>query len=430
MSQSTAPTGLIAGYRELFGQSGWPFVVIAAIARLPLAMAQLGTLLLVAGATGSYGAGGVSAGVLAVCNAVVAPLIGALTDRIGQRWVLLISSVAAAAALLGLVAGAAAGLPWPALAALAGLSGIALPQVGSLARVRWPLMINAATPAAGERRRRLETAFSYEGTADEASFMLGPALVGLGAALISPAGALVAAAVMIIVFGSAFALHPSAALTRPEAHAPATTPGGPVLTRALVLLLVAMLLMGTIFGSVQTGNSVLATQAGQPGLAGGLHALLGVGSVIAGFSLPALPPRFGLVGRYLAFAAAMVVLTLPLLVVGSIDQLPVLLVLLGLTVAPYMITVFTLAERVADRRRLGTVMTVLAGTIGLGYAIGSTAAGQLADLGGHRLAYAVTCAGAACALVLAVFGRRLLDARLATRPAAATASVAPLTPGG
>jgi len=61
---------------------------VAFVGRLPLAMSQLGTLLLVATASGSYGLGGLSAGALAVANALGAPVAGTLADRVGQRQVL------------------------------------------------------------------------------------------------------------------------------------------------------------------------------------------------------------------------------------------------------------------------------------------------------------------------------------------------------
>lgn len=410
MSQrvTTAPQpSLIARYRELISIAGPTFVLTAALARLPLAMSQLGTLLLVSGVTGSYAAGGISAGALAVANAVGSPTAGWLTDRLGQRWVLLISSLVGGTALIGLVLAARSGSDWPVLAAIAGLAGFFLPQIGSLARVRWPLLIGGRDYEPLPRRRRVETAFSYEGTADEASFMIGPAAVGLAAALLSPAGALLLAGVMIMTFGSWFALHPTAALTKPDLRVDAPARGR-LLSAPLGMLIVGLLFMGMIFGSVQTGSTVLATAAGQPGLTGGLHALLGLGSVIAGLTLPLLPEKYALPKRYRAFALAMALLSLPLLWVDRIGQLPLLLIALGLSVAPYMITIFTIAERISDHRRLGMVMTVLAATIGVGYASGSSLAGRLADLGGHHLAYAVTAGAAVAAAVFSIFGERLL----------------------
>jgi MFS family permease len=75
---------------------------------------------------------------------------------------------------------------------------------------------------------------------------------------------------------------------------------------------------------------------------------------------------------------------------------------LGLAVAPYMITVFSMAERSTPPARTGAAMTMLAATTGLGYAVGSSVAGQLADAGGYRPAFAVTVTAGVLATVLAL----------------------------
>ena len=104
----------LASYRRLFTLAGPLYVAVAFVGRLPLAMAQMGTLLLVAGTTGSYGTGGAAAGALAVANAVGAPVAGSLADRVGQRPVVLVQSVLGGLGLLALVALAQArGRPRP-----------------------------------------------------------------------------------------------------------------------------------------------------------------------------------------------------------------------------------------------------------------------------------------------------------------------------
>lgn len=406
----------LRSYRRLFSLVGPAYVAAAFVARVPLAMSQIGTLLLVASTTGSYGAGGSAAGALAVANAVGAPVAGALADRHGQRPVVLVQSLAGAAGLGALVLVARADTPLLTVLVVAALAGLALPQVGPLARVRW----RPATAGEPQQRRLVATAFSYEGAADEASFVLGPAVVGLLAALVDPAGALLTAAALLAVFGSSFALHPTAPHgARPEVGAPATR----LLSGALGVALLAQMLIGTVFGSIQTGTAVLATAEGEPGAAGLLHALLGVGSVVAAVTYASLPDRFRLSARLVAATGALALLSLPLLLVDGLPGAAAATLLLGFAVAPLMITAFTLGERIVPPARVGTAMTLLAAVTGVGYAAGSALAGRLADLvrsgsldagplGAHGAAYGVTALAALCSLGVATAGLRVVDRAL------------------
>ncbi|WP_017936100.1 MFS transporter [Nocardioides sp. Iso805N] len=396
-----------AWYGRLFQLAGTPYVVIAFLARLPLAMSQLGALLLVSNATGSYGLGGLAAGALAVGNALGAPYAGALADRLGQRHVVLAQSLAGAVSLVLLVMLVHAGAPDPAVVAVAALAGLTMPQVGPLARVRW----RPITAGCGADQRRLvDVAFAYEGAADEASFAVGPALVGLGAVAISPGGALILAAAMLAVFGTGFALHRTA---RTERHVGGAGHAGRLLTPVLLVLLLAQLLIGMLFGATQTGTTVLATEAGTPGVAGLVHATLGVGSALAGVGTAFIPERIGPERRMLAAASALFVLSLPLLLVGGLPTLVPVVAILGCAVAPFMIAVFSTAERVVAPSRVATAMTLLASATGLGYASGSSLAGRLADEHGHTAAFAVTVSAMAVAVVLAVSSQRRLRRALA-----------------
>jgi len=396
----------LASYSRLFRLAGPAYVVGAFIARLPLAMSQLGVLLLVAGASDSYALGGLAAGALAVANAIGAPIAGALADRHGQRQVVLVQSLAGAAGLVLLVALVDLGARGPGVVAAAALAGSVMPQVGPLARVRWR-PITAATGL--EQRRLVDVAFSYEGAADEASFAIGPALVGLMVVLLSPGGALLLAAGMLALFGSAFALHRTGRVVR---EAGSIREVGRLVTPVLLMLFAAQLLVGTLFGATQTGTTVLATQAGQPGVAGLIHATLGVGSAVAGVATAFLPERIGPERRILGAALALWLLSLPLLLVDGLLGLLLVVAVLGCAVAPFMIGVFTLAERVVDPGRVATAMTVLASATGLGYATGSTIAGRLADVHGHTAAFAVTVTATAIALLLAIGAQRRLRREL------------------
>lgn len=404
----------ITAYRTLLRIVGPAYVVVAFLGRVPLAMSQMGTLLLVSAATGRYALGGAAAGALAVANAVGAPFFGSLADRVGQRPVVLAQSWAGGAGLAAIVWTTQAGASPAVIVAVAALAGLATPQIGPLARVRW----QPITKDAPDQRRLVDAAFSYEGAADEVSFVLGPATVGLLAVVVAPGDALLVAGGVLVAFGSWFALHPTAALTRPEAGAARST--APVLTAVLGVLALAQLCIGMVFGATQTGCTVLATAQGEPGQAGLIHATLGVGSAIAGLAIAALPERIGYPTRMVASAAALLVLSAPLLLVQTIGQLVAVIALLGFAVAPYMISNFAMAGEVVVPERVGTAMTLLAGATGIGYALGSTLAGRLADLGGHTPAFAVTVSATALALVVSVLFRARRG-RGGTRPDVRTA---------
>nr|WP_255669626.1 MFS transporter [Aeromicrobium wangtongii] len=382
---------------------GPAYILVAFLGRIPLAMSQLGVLVLVSETTDRYGVGGAAAGILAVSNAIGAPIFGALTDRIGQRPVVLVQSLMGALGLAGIVAVTDPGASQATIFAMAAVAGFAIPQVGPLARVRW----RPITKDKGDQRRLVDAAFSYEGAADEASFVLGPAAIGVLAIIAEPSGALLAAAALLAIFGSWFAIHPTSALV---ARRTVTGAGGtePLWTGVFVVLVMAQLCVGMIFGSVQTGTTVLATSEGQPGLAGLIHAVLGIGSVIAGLAITGLPERVLYATRMAVASVGLLILTSPLLLVDSLPALITVIALMGFAVAPYMISNFALAGILVPVRKVSTAMTMLAGATGIGYAIGAALAGRLADANDHTSAFAVTVAAAGLAVVIALVSNRAL----------------------
>ncbi len=408
-------TSALASYRSLWGAAGVSFVVVAFLGRIPLAMSQMGVLLLVAQTTGSYGTAGATAGALAVANALGSPVFGAAADQIGQRAVVLAQSVLGGVGLVGIVVFARQDAPTTSLIAMAAITGLALPQVGPLARVRWrPVLrrrVEEGRLPAGEVDRHVDLAFSYEGAADEASFVFGPALVGVIGVLVGADGALLAAAALLVVFGSAFALHPTSELV-PRGSEHEDTHGVKLWTPAFLVLALAVFLMGMLFGSIQTGTTALATAQGHPDVAGLIHAVLGIGSMVAGLSMAVVPARVLYATRMAWSAGAMVLLALPLLVVHTIPQLVATIALMGFAVAPYLISAFALAGLIVPPARIGTAMTFMAGGTGLGYAAGASVAGRAADgafgPSGPTPAFVVTIVSMVAAFVLALAAQRTL----------------------
>ena len=386
-------------YARLPQLAGRGFLPIAFLARLPLAMATVGALTLATSVTGSYAAGGLAAGAVGVGSALGGPLMGHLADRAGQRPVLLVSAllhVVAVVLLLlsALVPGAADGPAVPPVVAAALLVGATCPQVSPLARVRWRGLT-------GGDRRELDTALSYESTADELTFVLGPALVGLLASLVAPWAPFALAAALTLGTVWAFAVHPThraAPASTRTARRTAVRPTGR--ERVLVLVpVLGMVAMGTFFGAVQNGLSAFGGSFGAQSAAGLLYAVLGISSAAAALSVAWWPQRFRPAARWVAGAAAMTALSLLLLLPDGIAPMLLVLLLAGIPVGPVMVTIYTIGGDAARPERLGTVMTLLASGVVLGTALGAALAGALAETAGHRGAFAAA-VGAALAMLL------------------------------
>ncbi|MEU6119042.1 MFS transporter [Streptomyces sp. NPDC047117] len=431
-------TAALATYRTVLATSGPVLPAVSFLGRLPTAMCQLGSVLLVAETSGSLATAGVAGGALAAGQTVAGPLIGRLADRHGQRPVVLAACWANALAVAALVLAALSHLAMLPLAFLGLLAGLTVPQVGPLARTRMVALVRRS----GADERTVNAALSWEGTLDEVSFVLGPALVGVAASAAHPAAALGLAALLLAGCGSAFALHPTARLTAPGARAvDAPTaygrtahPGRPLsrrqrhaearerrraarrdrpgIPRAAHVLRVSMALQGAMFGASQAGITALTERLGAPGHAGLVYAAMGVMSAVAGLSLVLVPARVGLPARWRAAAVGLTVLSVPLLFVGSLGALYAVVVVLGVAFAPHLITIFALTERLVPARRMAESMAFLTSSVVGGQALALALSGRLAESYGPAAAFAVAVAAAVLVLCLA------LTVRFRTRPAA------------
>ncbi|MDP9883678.1 MFS family permease [Sinomonas atrocyanea] len=399
---------LLARYSALPSLAGAAFIPIALIARLPLAMLTIGTLALVSVASGSYALGGLAAGAVGVGSAAGAPALGLLADRYGQRRTVLIAGVLNTVATTAVVVatyppgGLHASGPLP-LLAVSLVAGLTLPQVGPLARARWM----ALTERRPLRELERDAAFSYESTADELTFVLGPALVGALGAAVAPWLPLALAVLLTAVFVTAFALHPtatavhrSAGAVRPAAvRAPAAAPGFGGWGLA-ALPVAGMLAMGGFFGSTQTALTAFAGELGAAETAGLLYAALGLTSAVAALTVAAWSARFTLAARWTACAGALTALAFLMLVPHSLGAMAAMMLLIGVPVGPIMVTVYGLGGRLAPAGRMGTAMTALASGLVAGVALGAGIAGALAEAGGASAAFAAPLASAGILLLL------------------------------
>lgn len=432
-----AAAGTAGRYARIFALAGRGFVPVAFLARLPLAMLTVGALTLVTSVTGSYATGGLAAGAVGIGSAIGAPILGFAADRVGQRPILLAAAIVnplATALVLymaHLLSAASDGSSAAGILAAAFLMGATCPQVGPLARVRWMSMTSrrpagTSTGTAGtEGARDLDTAMSYEGTADELSFVLGPALVGLLAAAVAPWLPLTLAAVLTLTMVAAFAVHPTVRTVIPARAAKAARsaaaasgqpePAATAEPRAdwllIALPVLGMVAMGTFFGGTQTSLTAFGGVFGISSAAGLLYAVMGISSAAAALSVAFWPERFGPAARWMAAAAAMTAFSVLLLLPTNIPTMLVALFILGIPVGPTMVSIFGIGAVVAPGHLMGTVMTMLASGVVTGTALGAALAGRLADSHGHQAAFLVTVGAAAALLILSLCTRWAVAAR-------------------
>jgi len=379
-------------YRSLLRVPGAAFFPLGFLARLPYATSSLATLILVRAATGSYAFAGLAAAAQGIANALGGPVSGALADRHGHRLVGTVTALANAAALTGLIAASHTGRA--SMIVASALAGLTQPPVGPLVRVHWSRLLRAR-----DRPDLIPTAFSYEATADEISFVAGPAIVGV-LTLLGPTAPTMAAIALLVLATLPFALSLARGSTEHRQHPRASRTPLPRLP--LVAMFLAMAAMGTLFGAVQTGVTAYSNESGHPGSAGLLYALFGIGSALAGAACAWLPARFTLRHRYVTFAATLLLGAFTLVVGDRLHAVPTAMTVAGVTVAPYMISLYALTERLAPADRATVALTILCAGGPLGTATGQVVAGYLADRHGSGGAFLMAPIAATTALLLAV----------------------------
>ena len=397
--------GFLAPYAEIFAiPRAWRFSLAGIVARMPMSMYGLGTVLLISAVTGHYGLAGSVSAAGSVGFAVCAPQLGRLTDRLGQHRVLVPVCVTFALSVAGLSAAVALRAPDWTLFACGIAGGATMPQTGPMARARWSALL-AGSP-------RLHTAFSVESVADELCFVIGPAAVTVLATQLYPAAGVGTAALCALAGSLWFAsqrstepplvtVHaapaPSGARVRPARRARLAAPG-------LVVLIPVYLFLGAMFVAIDLSTVDFAARAGHKPLAGFVLGVYALGSATGGLWYGSR--------NWHAPASRRFAVTLSLTVAGvcTFWAMPNLLVLApviylcGLTIAPTLIAGYSLIESTALPGRATEAMSWLSTGISVGLAISSTAVGFILDAFGPRWGYAFAAAAGVTATLIYLAG--------------------------
>lgn len=369
----------LSAYRRLLSDApARAFSLAGFLARMPISMTSLGTVLLVSLATGSFGRAGVVAGVGTVAGALASPLWGRLIDRVGQARVLV-----SAAAINGVSVGLlilTVELGWPLVSSLGAAVGVGLglSSAGASVRARWTHRL-AGSP-------NLDTAFAVEAILDEVVFIIGPVLATFLATSVHPALGLGAAVVL--------GLTGAIALAGQRATQP---PIGPVRNgrRRLEPISIARLLpitlagvaVGAIFGGMEVVVVAFAKSAGVIEYAGFILLAWALGSLLSGLVVGTITWRATPARRFQVSAVLLAVSTIPLPFLHNPWWLTAMLVLSGLAISPTMIASVTVTQAAVPPSRLTESFGWTSMGLATGLAIGAATSGQVIDSFGARAGF-------------------------------------------
>lgn len=374
---------MLDSYRAAFRAPGSAaFCAASFVMRMPIAIYPLTLVLIVSARTGQYGFAGVLAGVYVAANGVGNPVLARLVDRFGQRRMLLPASAVHVAATIGLAVLIETGCPQWTFVGPTVVSGFAYLAVGSLVRARWSHVWG--------RSPELSTAYSLESTLDEVIFTTGPLVATAIATSLDPVLSLALA--MALVSGGAVWLRTLRATEPPPQPSSAPRAESALRRRGMLLLPLSSAAMGALFASAEVTMVAFCSQHGERALSGAVLACFAMGSGVAGFVYGSRPRPAPVLHRFRFQALILGSLPVLFLLAPNVGVLAGIAFVVGLGIAPTLITASGLIEQIVDRAVLTEGLAWLITGLSLGYGVGSAVVGAVADAYGARLAFLVAVA--------------------------------------
>jgi MFS family permease len=364
-------------------------------------MASVAVTLMIAGLYGDYALAGLITAVFGITGALCAPIVGRLMDHHGQHLVGQILIYGFSGSVLALTVASLLTAPPPLLIALAILVGLTGFPVGALTRRRWSSLVDG--PVA------VNTAFSLESVIDSLSGIVAPLIATFAATAawprlgVQPAAGCILVTALLVGLGALFIAQRS---TEPTPR-PATTRAASISpTAGLLWLLAAYAGVGLIGGANAITFVASAQELGRTGAAGVILACCAAGALVGAWAYGVRGWRSPLERRFVITLAAILVVSALYLVGQSVAWMAGVSLITGLMGAPAGINATALVERLVPRAALTEGLTWLTLALGLGTAVGTSAAGWVIDQVGAHEGFWVTMAGAAIALGAGLLGRR------------------------
>jgi MFS family permease len=385
------------------------FVVPGFVARFPGAMVGIAITLLISGFYHQYTLAGVVTAVHTIAFGLAAPVVGSLIDRFGQAQVGYPLIAVFSLGATGLTLAAWLQAPWPYLVGCALLTGCASFPIGSLTRSRWSHLLRD--------RPGLQPAFSLESVLDDVAYIVAPSLATAAATVVwpglgeLPAAGVVMVVVLLLVAGGVF-------LSRRASQPPATRRprgGSAIRVPGVAVVAVVFVGVGVQFGSNNITMVAMCQSLGHKVMAGPIMACGSLASMTGALWYGSRAWRSPLWRRFIVGLLCLAGTALLFLVARDFWSLAVVSFLSGLAISPSFINGNSLIERIVPAANLTEGLTWIGTALGVGLAVGATAAGRMIDHFDAPAGYWVLSGGAVLAMLVALASGRRLSQQPALR---------------
>lgn len=366
-----------------------------------MAMIGLGIVLFISQLTGSYAQAGVLGAVFQLAAAGGAIMTSRWTDRVGQARTLPWLSIANALGLVAFVVAVETGQSFVVQAVVAAAAGVTQPAIGSMVRARWAHVSDGP--------ERLRSAFAIESIVDELIFTVGPLVTAWLAFSIGLPLPLIVAAVLTVAGSLALAAQRATAPpARPRDSGHDAQERGALRQPGMLIMVLASLGVGGVFGTYEVAVVAFSQASPYPGSAGPILGVWAVGSMIGGLYFGSRQWRMDLPRQVAVLTGILAVSLLAAPFVRSVPALFAATFVSAFVVAPSLIAIFSLTERLVPAPQLTEGLTWANSGLAVGYSLGTSINGFVIDGSGTTAAFAIPALCAAFASVVTVAGLRRL----------------------
>ncbi|MFE4358112.1 MFS transporter [Kitasatospora sp. NPDC056800] len=369
----------------------------ALVARSALAMGGLALLLAVQASTGSYSQAGFATATFGIANVAAAPWRARAVDRLGQRIALTAMAAGQASGFvaLALIAGAE-GVADAWFLVLSAVVGLTAPPLGAAMRMIW-----ASLTTAGDQRTK---AFSIDAVCEELLFVGGPVVITAVIVATSPATGLWVTAATVFLGTAAMTSSASSGALR-------GTGGGvargdrPLQQPGFARVLTVLVGVGGVLGVAEIAAPAVAAQRDAVAASGWLLAAFAGGSALGGFLYGQLKLTSGIGARLFTLCTGMGLAAVLVSQLHPLGLFAVGLALVGLFLAPSLITGYLIADTVVPESGRTEASTWINTSVNLGASLASAAAGVVIDRSGGWFALLLMGAIALALATAAPFAR-------------------------